>query len=825
MSQYQAIKAATNAYIKTNGRQEITGAILNAVMIATIDSLGKFYQFVGSAIPTTDPGNFDQNIAYIAGTPGTYTKLGGVSIGAGELAVIKFDGEWHKEVVIVIPSKVSELENDLGFITNAVSDLVNYYTKSETFSRGEISTILSNYYDKAEVDSLVATITQQSYIVAWDGTGVPVVSQIPAGVSVTYGGTPYTGTLAASASTANKIYMVSNGSGYDLYVTTENGGYSWASIGSTNLDLSGYVTQGQFSQLEAEVNGVDETSEVLIPKSLTADGTYNTNVSTMATSPSDNEGYYCTRIAVTPGEVYRLSGVRSSSKYTLLFATANSSRSRLRRDEIGDGSRGTIDVTIETGEAWLYVNLGSYNSATDGVWKVTQETEHTDGIVDDIRDLDERVTALENAPASSVVDNLESTSTTDALSANQGRILNEDINGVTTISYVEQEILVGRYCNTSVSRITSKQYLPSGEDVACVYAYVQPGDVFRIYGKGNAAGYQLYAMADSDRYIVENGTPGVAMDTRENPLELTIPAGVARLCVNLYEYDPLTDKVEKRITTTTECVKTRLNALEREDSVLSGFALPLKGKKVMFFGDSITDFSYEERGVVSYFQEASQATCHNAAVGGTRLSQRTTPVDNPTSTNKAYAALDICNMVKAWCDADYTKQDAATDFLDNYSSRVTALKENPISGVDIVVIGGGTNDITAGVPLGSAGDSSLSTINGAVNQIVTMLLTANPALKIYFWSPIVGYSSNVRTSENWTDNHLYSLGKTRPQMVDLIEDMVKSWHIPYINLYWDLGWNEVNFSNYFVDSDSTHPYKGFDVIGRRLYHRVLSNME
>ena len=46
MSQYQAIKAATNAYIKTNGRQEITGAILNAVMIATIDSLGKFYQFV-----------------------------------------------------------------------------------------------------------------------------------------------------------------------------------------------------------------------------------------------------------------------------------------------------------------------------------------------------------------------------------------------------------------------------------------------------------------------------------------------------------------------------------------------------------------------------------------------------------------------------------------------------------------------------------------------------------------------------------------------------------------------------------------------------------
>ena len=116
MSKYEAIKAATNAYIKTNGRQEITGAILNAVMIATIDSLGRFYQFVGVATPDTDPGTIDQNIAYLAGTPGTYTHLGGITIDAGELAVIKFDGEWHKEAVATIPAKVSQLENDLGFI-------------------------------------------------------------------------------------------------------------------------------------------------------------------------------------------------------------------------------------------------------------------------------------------------------------------------------------------------------------------------------------------------------------------------------------------------------------------------------------------------------------------------------------------------------------------------------------------------------------------------------------------------------------------------------------------------------------------------------------
>lgn len=256
MSKYEAIKAATNAYIKTNGRQEITGAILNAVMISTIDSLGRFYQFVGVATPDTDPGTIDQNIAYLASTPGTYTHLGGITIDAGELSVIKFDGVWKKEVIVVIPAKVSQLENDLGFITNAVSDLVNYYTKSETFTKTEVASILSGYYDKDEVDSIVSSLTRQSYVVAWDGTAEPVVGDIPAGVSVSWGGNTYVGTLPASASTIGRIYLVSNGAGYDEYITTEDGGYSWISIGTTSIDLSDYATKAEVSQLEAEVHNL-----------------------------------------------------------------------------------------------------------------------------------------------------------------------------------------------------------------------------------------------------------------------------------------------------------------------------------------------------------------------------------------------------------------------------------------------------------------------------------------------------------------------------------------------------------------------------------------
>lgn len=107
--------------------------------------------------------------------------------------------------------------------------------------------------DAASLEDVTA-LNDAEYVVAWDGTSTPVVANIPAGVTVTYNTTTYTGTLAASASTAGNIYLVKNSSNYDMYVSTASGSsYSWVGIGSTALDLSGYATTAQVSQLEHEV--------------------------------------------------------------------------------------------------------------------------------------------------------------------------------------------------------------------------------------------------------------------------------------------------------------------------------------------------------------------------------------------------------------------------------------------------------------------------------------------------------------------------------------------------------------------------------------------
>lgn len=61
------------------------------------------------------------------------------------------------------PTKLSQLENDTGFITGSTSSLTNYYTKTQTYSRTEANNLLDekadvssldDFYSKTEIDLL-----------------------------------------------------------------------------------------------------------------------------------------------------------------------------------------------------------------------------------------------------------------------------------------------------------------------------------------------------------------------------------------------------------------------------------------------------------------------------------------------------------------------------------------------------------------------------------------------------------------------------------------------------------------------------------------------
>ena len=101
MANYESLKAAIQDVVKTNGNNEITGALLQQSLLAMINSLGTGYQFMGVAVLTptaTNPGTPDQNVFYIASESGTYSNFGGLSVSDGEVAILKYNGTWTKEV-------------------------------------------------------------------------------------------------------------------------------------------------------------------------------------------------------------------------------------------------------------------------------------------------------------------------------------------------------------------------------------------------------------------------------------------------------------------------------------------------------------------------------------------------------------------------------------------------------------------------------------------------------------------------------------------------------------------------------------------------------
>lgn len=119
-----------------------------------------------------------------------------------------------------IPTKISDLTNDSEFITNSVNNLVNYYTKSDT-------------YTQTEIDNLVSAIPKFT---------IAVVAELP--------------TQDISTTT---IYLVpSNSESEDLYKEYIYVNNQWELIGIQKADLTNYYNKSQVDDLLSNKADTDE---------------------------------------------------------------------------------------------------------------------------------------------------------------------------------------------------------------------------------------------------------------------------------------------------------------------------------------------------------------------------------------------------------------------------------------------------------------------------------------------------------------------------------------------------------------------------------------
>ena len=88
---YDQIKESIKAVIKENGNYEITGNVLQAVLLSMVDTLGPEYQFLGIATKSTVPVVVEGNSFYITTEVGTYTNFknsGNTAITVNKLGIL-----------------------------------------------------------------------------------------------------------------------------------------------------------------------------------------------------------------------------------------------------------------------------------------------------------------------------------------------------------------------------------------------------------------------------------------------------------------------------------------------------------------------------------------------------------------------------------------------------------------------------------------------------------------------------------------------------------------------------------------------------------------
>lgn len=96
MANWIKLKKAIADVIKTNGNQEITGAIMQQTLMSIVDTVGGNAQFGGVAVPSTVPADTDGSLFYLASTQGTYPNFNNIEVDASEMAVFTKDaaGTW-----------------------------------------------------------------------------------------------------------------------------------------------------------------------------------------------------------------------------------------------------------------------------------------------------------------------------------------------------------------------------------------------------------------------------------------------------------------------------------------------------------------------------------------------------------------------------------------------------------------------------------------------------------------------------------------------------------------------------------------------------------
>lgn len=310
-----------------DGRDGADGKGIKAVTINEEDHLIITY----SDDTTSDAGKIEIQSA----VDSVNGKTGAVTLDASDVGALPDD--------TAIPTKTSNLTNDSGFITKAVNDLINYYLKSETYS-------------KTEVDNIITAVKNSRF--------------------------EYVATLPTTDIKTNVIYLVPKSPSQtsnvkDEYINLDGTTSGWEKIGDTEIDLSGYVTTQALNTALAAYTTTADLTTLLAAKQDTL--TFDDAPTENSNNPVKSGGVY-----TADDKIYQVMG-QNSAKNFIPFdldkikaknttGTWNGNVYSLNGIDFTFNSDGTVDASgtaTETASVHYYDPVGLPSFGGDRILRLT----------------------------------------------------------------------------------------------------------------------------------------------------------------------------------------------------------------------------------------------------------------------------------------------------------------------------------------------------------------------------------------------------------------------------------------------------------------------
>lgn len=240
-----------------------------------------------------------------------------------------------------------------------------------------------------------------------------------------------------------------------------------------------------------------------------------------------------------------------------------------------------------------------------------------------------------------------------------------------------------------------------------------------------------------------------------------------------------------------------------------------EGKKLICFGDSITNYGY-----IDTIKSDTGIDAVNVGLSSGRYAYS----DDSDQYVNAFA---FHNIIYAISTGDWTIPDTLNGVsgYETQYAHIQDIKTINFNDVDFISIAYGTNDFSSATPLDDA-DYPLDpekSFKGAIRYCLKLLTEKYPHLKIIGVTPCYRFWSENDTILYDSDEHAVG-GLYLNQYVQAVEDVYTEYHLPVVNNYTNAGINKYNRLQYFSISDGLHPNaNGRAVIGHRIGNGIIAN--